>query len=186
MESVLTPVFIRRRRRDVRELYGDTAEIDGEPVRFPTPTLSNVEYRLDKVYAKAGAFHELQELLKSHKAARYRATEYIRKEAREKPAYRDLFRARNRIAQLMGALLLKRLESSIEAFRLTVNALARSNRNFRAALKGGYVPIGTTATRLLAGESFDAEDALAVLTQEEENRAREDGGGRRATLVHPA
>ena len=42
MESVLTPVFIRRRRRDVRELYGDTAEIDGEPVRFPTPALSNV------------------------------------------------------------------------------------------------------------------------------------------------
>ena len=184
MESVLTPVFIRRRRRDVRELYGDTAEIGGKPVRFPTPTLSNVGYRLDKVYAKAGAFGELQDLLKSHKAARYRATKYIRKDAKDKPEYRDLFRARNRIAQLMGALLLKRLESSIEAFRSTTSALMRSNRNFRAALARGYVPIGATAARLLAGESFDADDALAVLTREEEKR--EAGGGEKSALVHPA
>ena len=185
MESVLTPVFIRRRRGDIRELYGDTAEIDGEPVRFPAPTLSNVSYRLDKVYAKAGAFGELQELLKSHKAARYRATKYIKKEAKDKPEYRDLFRARNRIAQLMGALLLKRLESSIEAFRSTAAALMRSNRNFRAALERGYVPIGAAAARLLAGESFDADDALAVLTREEEKR-EEAGGGEKSALVHPA
>ncbi len=188
MESVLTPVFIRRRRRDIRDLYGDSAEIDGEPVRFPTPTLANVDYRLDKVYAKAGAFGELQALLKSHKAARYRAANYLKPEARGEARYADLLRARNRIAQLMGALLLKRLESSIEAFRSTTAALMRSNRNFRAALEGGYVPIGTAAARLLSGESFDADDALAILAQEEERRGRENGGGgaRRAAAVHPA
>ena len=179
--QVLTPVFIRRRRRDIRELYADAA-IGGEAVSFPEPKLDNVEYRLDKVYAKAGSFEELEALLRRHRATRYRITDYIRPEAKEKAAYRDLFRAKNRIARLMRALLFKRLESSVAAFRSTLNSLIRSNRNFRDALESGYVPVGSAATRLLAGESFDAEDALATLSHEEE-RARGRGGGR-SRLFH--
>ena len=183
VEQVLTPVFIRRRRKDIAELYGD-ATINDETIRFPKPVLSNIEYRLDKVYAKAGTFQEMQSLLDKHQATRYKVTDYIKEEARDKAAYSDLFRARNRIARLMRALLFKRLESSIEAFRSTLNSLIRSNRNFRQALAEGYVPIGGTATRLLAGESFDAEEALTVLQQEEERRRR--GGGARSNLVHSA
>ena len=40
-------------------------------MRFPDPVLGNVEYRLDKVYAKAGSLKEIEELLKAHKAYRY-------------------------------------------------------------------------------------------------------------------
>ncbi len=50
--QVLTPIFIRRRRKDIVDLYGDTATINGEPVVFPTPKLSNLEYRLDRVYVR--------------------------------------------------------------------------------------------------------------------------------------
>ena len=82
----------------------------------------------------------------------------------------------------MAVLLLKRLESSIEAFRSTLNSLIQSNRNFREALDSGYVPIGRTATRLLSGQSFDADDLLAVLRQEEQHRQEQDG--QRAKLVH--
>ena len=174
IQEILTPVFIRRRRRDIREIYGDSAEINGKPVRFPDPVLGNVEYRLDKVYAKAGSLDEIQALLKEHKAYRYRATEYIRPEAQDSPEYRDLFRAQDRIAGLMATLLLKRLESSIEAFRSTLRSLIRSNRNFRSALEEGFVPIGTTATRMLGGQAFEAEDLLMVL-QEEEQRRRDAG-----------
>ena len=174
IQEVLTPVFIRRRRRDIHEIYGDSAEINGQPVRFPDPELGNVEYRLDKVYAKAGSLDEIQALLKEHKAYRYRATEYIRPEAQDSPEYRDLFRAQDRIAGLMATLLLKRLESSIEAFRSTLRSLIRSNRNFRSALEEGFVPIGTTATRMLGGQAFEAEDLLMVL-QEEEQRRRDAG-----------
>ena len=181
VEQVLTPVFIRRRRRDIKELYADAA-IEGEPVSFPEPKLDNVEYRLDRVYSKAGSFEELESLLRRHRATRYRITDYIRPEAARKPAYRDLFRAKNRIARLMRALLFKRLESSVAAFRSTLNSLIRSNRNFRDSLESGYVPVGTAATRLLAGESFDAEDALEVLRQEEE-RIRQ-GSGVRSKLFH--
>ena len=182
VEEVLTPVFIRRRRRDLRELYGDTATVNGLPVRFPNPVLSNLEYRLDRVYAKAGPFDELQNLLRQHQAARYRATDYLTEEAARKDEYRDLLRARGRIAGLIRALVLKRLESSVEAFRSTVNALIGSNRNFREALQTGFVPIGNTATRILAGSDFDAEGLLEVLQHEE--KRRQEHGQRRATLVH--
>ena len=182
IDQVLLPVFIRRRRKDIRDLYGDTALVDGKPVRFPDPVLDNVEYRLDKVYAKAGPLSELEALLRQHKAARYRATEYIKEEAKAKSEYRDLFRAGDRIARLMGVLLLKRLESSIEAFRSTLRSLINSNRNFRESLGSGVVPIGNTATRLLAGQSFDVDDLLEVLRQEEQRRQQ--AGSERDKLVH--
>ena len=85
----------------------------------------------------------------------------------------------------MSVLLFKRLESSIEAFRSTLNSLIRSNRNFREALDAGYVAIGSTATRLLSGQSFDADDLLEVLQQEEERR-RQLGRAGRTKLVHDA
>ncbi len=182
IEEVLSSVFIRRRRKDITELYGDTAAIDGKAVRFPEPLLDNVPYQLDKVYAKAGSLEEIEALLAQHAGARYRVTEYIKEEEKHKPEYRDLFRARDRIARLMGVLLLKRLESSIEAFRSTLSSLMNSNRNFKQALEAGYVPIGATATRLLSGQSFDADDLLEVLGQEE--RRRQMGGDRNSKLVH--
>ena len=181
VEQVLTHIFIRRRRKDIRELY-DSAEIEGKPVAFPDPLLDNVKYRLDKVYAKAGKFDDLQKDLRKHQGHRYRVTDYIKPEAKDKPEYRDLFRVEDRIARLMAVLLLKRLESSIEAFRSTLGSLIRSNRNFREALTGGFVPIGTTATRMLAGESFDADTALDVLQQEEDRRI--ELGADRSKLVH--
>ena len=182
IEQALSPVFIRRRRRDIRDLYGDSAVVSGQPVRFPDPQLDNVAYGLDKVYAKAGSYDDLMKELRKHKATRYRATEYLTEEAKKKPEYRDLFRAQDRIARLMAVLLLKRLESSIEAFRSTLNSLMQSNRNFREALDAGFVPIGRTATRLLSGQSFDADDLLEVLRQEEQRRQEQ--GGQREKLVH--
>ena len=182
VEQVLTPVFIRRRRKDVKELYAETATIDGRPVHFPKPVLTNLDYRLDKVYAKAGPFHQLEAALKEHRGARYRVIDYLRPEAEDKEEYRDLFRARNRIARLMHVLLFKRLESSIEAFRSTLKTLINSNQNFRQALATGFVPIGDTATRLLSGQSFDAAELLDILRQEEQRRRERNL--EKAKLVH--
>ena len=67
----------------------------------------------------------------------------------------------------MKVLLLKRLESSVAAFRSTLNSLIQSNRHFREALEAGYVPVGATATRLLAGQGFDPDELLEILQQEE-------------------
>ena len=45
-------------------------------------------------------------------------------------------------------------------------------------------PIGSTATRLLSGQSFDTDDLLEVLRQEEQRRQQQ--GSKRDKLVHDA
>ena len=64
----------------------------------------------------------------------------------------------------------------------SLRSLITSNRNFRSALEEGFVPIGQTATRLLGGESFDADELLDVLEQEEQRKRQRSASG--ATLVH--
>ena len=168
--QVLTPILVRRRRKDIVDLYGDTATINGEPVAFPTPNLSNLEYRLDQVYARAGDFSELLGTLKKHEAVRYNPTEYLKLEHQADHRYFGLFRARGRIAGMIRYLLFKRLESSIEAFRSTLTFITHSNRSFKSALEAGYVPVGSVATHLLAGQNFDPEEALIILQREEVKR----------------
>lgn len=166
VEEVLSPIFIRRRRMDIGQLYGD-AEIQGEPIRFPDPVLDNIEYRLDEVYRKAGSFENIQSQLKRHKASRYMISQYLTEDAIGKPEYEDILRARDRTANLMKTLLFKRLESSIAAFRDTLDNLCTSNRNFATALESGIVPVGRAATQLLSDRSIDADDLLAALRSEE-------------------
>lgn len=180
IEQVLVPVLIRRRRKDIIELYGSEIEINGQKLHFPEPHLENVAYNLSQVYRRAGRLDELQALLKQHKGARYAAASYLTDTARGLDRYRDLRRARNRVADLVKALLWKRLESSVPAFRSTIETLIRSNEHFQEALRSGFAPIGQTATRLLAGESFDADDLLEALQQEEVRRR-----GARSALVNP-
>ena len=164
--EVLTPIFIRRRRKDITELYGNTAMIRGEPISFPEPRLENLDYRLDRVYTKAGDFTDLLRTLGQYKAVRYDPTEYLKPEHHSSQEYAGLFRARGRIAGMIRHLVLKRMESSIAAFRSTLESLINSNQNFGAALEAGYVPVGSVATRLLAGQNFDPQEALDILGQE--------------------
>ena len=171
VSEVLTPIFIRRRRKDIREVYGDTATIRGEPIAFPEPKLQNLNYRLDHVYSKAGNFTDLLTTMGGHRGVRYNPTEYLKPGNERKEEYARLFRARGRITGMIKALMVKRLESSIEAFRSTLGALIQSNRNFRSALDAGYVPVGSIATRLLAGQNFDPQEALAILEQEGSSRS---------------
>ncbi len=193
IDQVLNPTFIRRRRKDIKELYGDDVYVATKKVNFIEPTLDNLPYRLDQVYAKARPLEEIQAMLGSHKdeaaaagvpqhkAARYRATDYLLPKHRNAQEFKDLFRARNRISALIRYLLFKRLESSVAAFRSTLEMLIRSNRNFRQSLDEGFVPIGQTATRLLGGEVFDPDDLMAVLEKEEVRRKAE--GAKRSKLA---
>ena len=168
--EILTPIFLRRRRKDIRDIYGDTATINDEPISFPEPKLDNLSYRLDRVYAKAGDFKGLLATMGRHKGHRYNPTVYLEPASRTNRQYEGLFRARGRIAGMIRTLLFKRLESSIAAFQSTLDALIRSNRNFRAALDAGYVPVGRIATDLLAGQNFDPEEALDIIEQAAQRR----------------
>ena len=137
--SVLQHVLIRRRRQDIRRNYPDSA-LNGQPIRFPEAKLSNREYSLDHVYRKAGGIKRIATLLNQYQAARYRPARYLNEDARERPEYANIVRSnRGNLAGIMTTNLWKRLESSIPAFRSTLDVLIDSNRTFHDQILNGMV-----------------------------------------------
>ena len=172
IQRALTPIFIRRRRGDIKEIYGKSAKVNGQPVKFPTPELRNLSYQLDNVYSQAGGSGVLFTMVDQHKGARYQPLDYLKPAYQDDSRYDDIKRSRGRIARLIKSLMLKRLESSVYAFCNTLDTLIASNKNFRTALANGYVPTGRLATRILTDADFDPDDMLKVLSDDENESNR--------------
>ena len=152
--KVLQHVLIRRRRKDILRHYPG-ATLNGRPVSFPEPKLSNREYRLDHVYRKAGGLKYVTDLLNKYRATRYKPAEYLTDKAKTLPQYANIMQSyRGNLAGIMTTNLWKRLESSISAFRSTMEVLMESNRQFRSVILNGGVSQDE-------GEQ-DSEEALTI------------------------
>ena len=152
--KVLQHVLIRRRRKDILRHYPG-ATLNGRPISFPEPKLSNREYSLDHVYKKAGGLKYVTGLLNKYRATRYKPAEYLTDEAKTLPRYANIVQSqRGNLAGIMTTNLWKRLESSIPAFRSTLEVLMESNRQFRIAILNGGVSRDE-------GEQ-DSEEALTI------------------------
>ncbi len=166
LPPLLQHFMVRRTRRHISEHWPD-ARIDGRPVRFPKRRLETVSYNINAAYD--GFYTMLRRLIEPPNAAakktdglryaRYQLVEYVQPALRRQNPYRDLARAGQRLRGLMRALLFKRLESSVEAFRLTITRLLESHRIFLKLLDEGFVSAGDGVDDLLKGLSEgDAED----------------------------
>ncbi len=137
--EVLQHILIRRRRQDIVRHYPDS-KLNGRPVRFPEPKLTNREYSLDHAYRKAGGIEKISGLLQQYQGARYRPGKYLNEDKQDLPRYANIARSqRGNLAGIMTANLWKRLESSIPAFQSTLAVLIESNRTFRDHIIGGGV-----------------------------------------------
>lgn len=137
--KVLQHVLIRRRRKDILRDYPDST-LNGQPLRFPEPRLSNREYNLDYAYRKAGGLQFITGQLQKYKASRYKPGEYLKPEAKGLPEYANIVQSyRGDLAGIMTTNLWKRLESSIPAFRSTLKVLMESNREFMNMILNGKV-----------------------------------------------
>ena len=136
--EVLRHILLRRRRRDIVRYYPNSA-LAGQPIRFPETKLVNQQYSLDHAYQRAGGLQKIVDLLKIHQASRYRYWHYLTSEAKAKDQYRQLQNPTTSLPSLIRVLLFKRLESSIPAFRSTLETLIKSNRDFRNSLLQGQV-----------------------------------------------
>ena len=136
--EVLRHILLRRRRRDIVKYYPNSS-LGGKPIQFPATKLSNQQYSLEHAYQQAGGLDKIVRLLKKYQASRYRHAFYLTKAARAKPEYRHLQNPGKTLSDLMRVLLFKRLESSIPAFRSTLENLMASNRAFRDQIISGAV-----------------------------------------------
>ena len=136
--EVLRHILLRRRRRDIVCHYPNST-LGGQPIRFPEQELVNQSYSLERAYRQAGGLKKIVRLLKQYQASRYRHGHYLTAAAKKKPEYWQLQNPGKSLSALMRVLLFKRLESSIPAFRSTLENIIESNRAFRDQILSGAV-----------------------------------------------
>ena len=76
------------------------------------------------------------------KFARYHAGHYLKEEFADDPLYQDLLDKKGITAALMKIIILKRLDSSLEAFKRTINSMTILHEVFLEMLNNGLIPIG--------------------------------------------
>jgi len=156
LADLLTHIMIRRTRKFVLEHYGvrDTKgrmclEINHDNWYFPNRDLRTISYDVDRTYG--GHYDVILSLIsRQHLTlARYSLYHYLSPRARTKPAYSSLNRVGPQLLGLIRKILLKRMESSVEAFRKTIENLVNVYNLFLAALNAGLIPAGEDQQKLL-------------------------------------
>ena len=123
--NVLEEIVIRRTRPFIKEAYPN-ATIKGQPIHWPERKLRTIRYNLESTYG--GIYENIVERIESLMLAPYKLEMYKRKGIQ-----RDQFEE-GREEALVGIFksrYLKRFESSIEAFRISVRRALEFLRNIR-------------------------------------------------------
>ncbi len=158
--NLLEAVVIRRPRSYVVENYPD-AMINGKPVHFPDRKLHTVRYSLEEMYgtlyanfiSKIERLHLVAYNLESYKLD----AQAIDKQKRQRS---------EAIISLMKILYLKRFESSVEAFRISIDNQLRFQRRFLEALQNGRLLSSHDHRKLLQLlPSSDDEESPATVQE---------------------
>lgn len=153
--------------------------VGGRHQFFPKRDLETIEYSIEETYQ--GLYQQLRKYLgKSRKGipvkplmeeltyARYGLWHYVTKEKQRREPYASLHRAGANLRGLIRVLLFKRFESSVFAFKQTIDKLLKVHERFREALSQGFVPAGEDAQAILyepnQAEEQDLMDALRKIS----------------------
>ncbi|MDE2637215.1 MAG: phospholipase D-like domain-containing protein [Chloroflexota bacterium] len=158
--DVLDETTVRRTRHFIKKYYPNEPipGMGGQVIRFPEPIVKQVEYSLDAVLP--GFFDDFAEALAPAEGdpkltlARYWPSRYRHEPDPE---------INQREAALVGLLrsgLLKRFESSVNAFARTAKRMADSQDRFLAAMDRGFV---LNSKALGDWSETDNDEALAEL-----------------------
>ncbi|MEW6416628.1 MAG: hypothetical protein AB1480_00700 [Nitrospirota bacterium] len=134
LNDLMNEISIRRTRDYIKQNYPD-AEINGEKIIFPERILENINYHLDEAYQ--GLYSNISRTISEKLTmAYYRILEYKKAERLSKAEEMAL----GRMIALEGifrTILLKRLESSVEAFRKSVSNHVRFLERLKDYLEKG-------------------------------------------------
>lgn len=117
--NLLEEIIVRNTRPFIRVAYPN-ATINGEPVRFPDRRLKTIEYNLGATYA--GFYGEIVAAIDRLSLAPYKLEFYRKKETVLNAHDHDWEQGREEgFIGIFKTRFLKRLESSVEAFRLSLH-----------------------------------------------------------------
>ena len=162
--DVLYPIVdattVKRTREFIKKHYpGDyILDPDGRhmPIVFPEPKALSVRYKLDSLMP--GLFDTIESYLDPENAAvlsfaRYKADAYLKIPNPEEE------RTAHAVTGLLLSGLLKRFESSTQAFRISVNRMVYQHKEFLKALRKGLV-VSTAFFKEISGSDDDDFDDL--------------------------
>jgi len=149
--NLLEEVVIRRTRPFIKEAYPN-ATIKGEPIRWPERKLKTIRYNLETTYS--GIYDKVVSRIEGLRMAPYRLETY-----KKQGIARDQFEE-GREEALVGIFksrYLKRFESSVDAFRISVRRALEFLETFESYILEGKV---------LDSSSF--QKAMCFLSREDE------------------
>ena len=153
--------------------------VGGRHQFFPKRELETVEYSIEDAYQ--GLYQEIREHLgKPRKGkpsatpeneltyARYGLWHFVKKAKQQVEPYTSLHKVGANLRGLIRVLLFKRFESSVYAFRESINRLLVVHERFLSALESGVVPAGDDAQAIIYEPNEDEErdlvDALRMVS----------------------
>lgn len=169
-EKVLQPITVRRTRKDVLNYPDYKKDLEEQGIRFPDIAGPKaIEYTMDA---------ELQNLFQRTIAIlvneiiyyRYRAIEYLNEDIQHQ-FYTQAERMSRSLAYIVMTQLVKRLESSFTAFKVSLNRFRISTQRMIELYERGkvYIAPDTDINTLLDKEWDEAEIDQKVLELGEEN-----------------
>ena len=153
LEDLIAEIVVRRTRSNILKDYH-------ENIHFPERKGPyRKEYDIDKVYP-GGLYKKLSESIDNLKFARYDIASYLKERNPFTPDQLQRLKvAGKNLRRLMKIILFRRLESSIPAFRKTLNWMLNSYQIFLVALGKNVVLAGKEFEKLIddikAGEDIE-------------------------------
>lgn len=155
LNDLMNEISIRRNREYIKQNYPN-AEINGRKIIFPERLLENINYELDETYQ--GLYRDISRTISEeltmayYKILEYRKTEKLSKEEEM---------ALGRMVALEGifrTILLKRLESSVEAFRTSVSKHVEFLKKLKEYLERGKLLTKKTFYKYVSGLDEESEE----------------------------
>lgn len=151
LSALLQHVVVRRTRRFIQRAYPDAklrvkvgpGQFEERPLRFPT-RISGPEqalrYSIEEAYG-GGLYDSLIEMLGDMAYPLYGIGGYLKPEHQGDERFTGVNRAGRALRGLIKVLLLKRLESSLDAFRISLRRLAQRLEEALSLLADGKVRV---------------------------------------------
>jgi superfamily II DNA or RNA helicase len=134
LNDLMNEMSIRRTRDYIKQNYPD-AEINGSKIIFPERILENIDYQLDKAYQ--GLYGDISKTISERLTmAYYRILEY-KKTEKLTPAEEMALGRMIALDGIFRTILLKRLESSVSAFRASVSNHIRFLERLKECILAG-------------------------------------------------
>ncbi len=152
--NLLEEVVIRRTRQFIRHAYPD-ATISGKRVTWPERRLRTVRYDLEDTYE--GIYKQIVERIESLRLPHYNLEAYKRSDDLQDDF--ELGR-QEALVGIFKSRFLKRLESSIDAFRISVRRALEFAKTYDEYLQDGIVLDSASfqaAMRLVSADEEDSE-----------------------------